>query len=58
VLLFTALNVKNNKVDHNKMRIYTILKICQIPNQQSDELEGLRSKPKSIELEKANIRMQ
>ena len=53
-----GIEIPSYKVDHNKMRIYTILKTCQIPNQQSDELEGLRSKPKSIELEKANIRMQ
>ena len=36
IIIFTALNVKNNKVDHNKSHIYTIKK-CQILNQQSEE---------------------
>ena len=49
--------VENNKVDPDNTDIYTVCKICQIRNQQLEEWEGWKNKPKLTEYEKANIKM-
>ena len=51
--LFIVANVKNNKVDRFTEPIY----ISLILNQELEESEGLKNKPKLTGLEKVNIKM-